>query len=72
MMCFISLVIAGGFFLANFVEKQELDRTTTQALIGSAYQGVKTRTTGTMSQVPLFFIRRLLFVMAMQCYIFSV
>jgi hypothetical protein len=29
LMCFISLVIAAGYFLANYVEKQELDRTTT-------------------------------------------
>jgi hypothetical protein len=71
-MCFLSSVIAAGFFLANYVEKQELDRSSTQELIGSAYQGVKTRNTGTMMQVPLFFIRRLVFVMALQCRIFSV
>ena len=70
--CFLSLVISAGFFLANFVEKQELDRSSTQELFGSAYQGIKTRTTSTMNQVPLFFIRRLLFVMALQCRIFSV
>jgi hypothetical protein len=70
--CFLSLVISTGFFLANFVEKQELDRSTTQELFGSAYQGIKTRTTSTMNQVPLFFIRRLMFVMALQCRIFSV
>jgi hypothetical protein len=72
MMVFISAVIAAAFYLSKYVEKQELDRESTRALIGSAYQGVKTRSDDTMRQVPYFFIRRLLFVMALQCRIFSV
>jgi len=66
-MIVLSLIIGAGYFLATYVEKQELDRDSTQALIGSAYQGVRTRYKGTMIQVPLFFVRRLLFVLAMQC-----
>jgi len=45
-MVLLSAVIGACFFLAYFVEKQELDRESTLALIGSAYQGVKTRASG--------------------------
>jgi hypothetical protein len=48
-MVLLSFTIALAYFLANYVEKQELDRTSTQVLIGSAYQGIKTRTTSTMN-----------------------
>lgn len=64
-MVFLGANISMAFFLANYVEKQELDRSSTQSMFGSAYQGIKTRTVGTMAQVPLFLIRRLLYVMAL-------
>jgi len=48
MMIILSAVIGAGYFLATYVEVQELERETTRALIGSAYQGLRTRYKGTM------------------------
>lgn len=68
----VCAVIAATFHLAFYVEKEELDSEETTMRIGSAYQGLKTNNTACVFNTCFFFIRRLLFVMALQCRIFSV
>lgn len=68
---YLCVVIAACYLLALYVEPQELEMSRSKEIYGSIYQAVRTRNTKTMLAPMMFFIRRILFVMALQTHIFS-
>ena len=68
----VSAVIAASFFMAFFIESDELECPGNKLRFDEAYKGLKTEKAITMFTTCFFLIRRLLFVLALQCRIFSV
>lgn len=71
LLVYISAVIQGTGMFLYFSERNELDIKSTKDKFGSLYNELRTKHFVTLMHTPIFFIRRLVFVYALQTHVFS-